>query len=233
MTPTWSIEALGDDALCLRLGSEISPGVNRMACAAASLLHDLPGVAETTASYASVTLRLRFPDGPPMPALCALIHERLDGQLAKVCKQESAAQDAVTVPVCYDGDLAPDLPAVANACGLTPSELVAIHQAGCYQVAMLGFAPGFAYLLGLDPRLAAPRRSSPRPRVPAGSVGIGGAQTGIYPAALPGGWNLIGRTPLRLFDADRKRPTLLAVGMNVRFVAVDRAEFERMAGLAA
>ena len=132
--------------------------------------------------------------------------------------------------MCYGGEYGPDLEAVAVHAGLSPDAVVARHAAGDYSVAMLGFAPGFPYLLGLDPALHAPRRTDPRTRVPAGSVAIGGAQTGIYPRELPGGWNLIGRTPLPLFDPRREPPALLAAGDRVRFRAIDVDGFARLAG---
>ncbi|HEX5960369.1 MAG TPA: 5-oxoprolinase subunit PxpB [Rhodanobacteraceae bacterium] len=136
----------------------------------------------------------------------------------------------VEVPVCYDG---PDLDAVAAYAGLSRAEVIARHTAAAYTVAMLGFAPGFPYLLGLDPALHMPRREYPRTRVPAGSVAIGGAQTGIYPRELPGGWNLVGRTPLVLFDPLREPPCLLAPGDRVRFRAIGTDEFAHLAEHAA
>ncbi|MFM4718109.1 5-oxoprolinase subunit PxpB [Aeromonas bivalvium] len=122
------------------------------------------------------------------------------------------------IPVHYGGEWGPDLEEAARHCGLTPAELVARHSGGDYRVYFLGFQPGFAYLGGLAPALAVPRRREPRLKVPAGSVGIGGAQTGIYPAASPGGWQLIGRTDLTLFDHERDEPSYLLPGDRVRFV---------------
>lgn len=135
----------------------------------------------------------------------------------------------IVIPVCYGDEFGPDLLEVAAHAGITHHEVVARHTATEYTVAMLGFAPGFPYLLGLDPALHVPRRANPRTRVPAGSVAIGGAQTGIYPRELPGGWHLIGRTPLTLFDPDRKPPCLLAPGDRVRFRAINADEFARLA----
>ncbi len=132
----------------------------------------------------------------------------------------------------YGGEAGPDLADVAARAGIGADEAAARHAAGGYTVAMLGFAPGFPYLLGLDPSLATPRHATPRTRVEAGSVGIGGAQTGIYPASGPGGWRIIGRTPLRLFDAMRDPPTLLRAGDRVRFVAIDAATFAQSGGQA-
>lgn len=136
---------------------------------------------------------------------------------------------SVEIPVCYGGEYGPDLDALAEHARLSRDEVIGRHVAAGYTVAMLGFAPGFPYLLGLDPALHVPRRADPRTRVPAGSVAIGGAQTGIYPRELPGGWNLIGRTPLVLFDPDRDPPCLLAPGDRVRFCAISAEEFAALA----
>lgn len=122
----------------------------------------------------------------------------------------------VEVPVVYDGV---DLASVAALTGLSESEVVRRHAAPDYVVAFLGFTPGFPYLVGLDPSLHVPRRSTPRTSVPAGSVGLAGPQTGVYPQATPGGWQLIGRTPVSLFDVERDPPALLAAGDRLRFVA--------------
>ena len=137
----------------------------------------------------------------------------------------------IEVPVCYGGELGPDLEDVARAVALSPAEVIARHSAPAYRVYLLGFTPGFPYLGGMDPRLACPRLSSPRVRVPAGSVAIAGAQTGVYSVESPGGWRLLGRTPLRLFDPDpgARRPFLLAPGDGLRFVPVDRARFDALA----
>lgn len=141
----------------------------------------------------------------------------------------AATARIVEIPVLYGGECGIDLDAAAAELGLTSEALVERHAAPLYTVAMIGFAPGFPYLAGLDPALALPRRATPRSRVPAGSVGIGGAQTGIYPRESPGGWHLLGRTPLRLFDPARASPSLLAPGDRVRFVAIDAAAFAALA----
>lgn len=140
------------------------------------------------------------------------------GAPGSVAEAVGTATDAVRVPVVYGGKHGPDLEDVARQAGLEPREVASRHAAGLYRVYLLGFAPGFAYLGGLDPTLATPRRQTPRPRVPEGSVGIAGEQTGVYPKALPGGWQLIGRTPLQLWDPDAGEPALLGPGRAVRFV---------------
>lgn len=126
------------------------------------------------------------------------------------------------IPIWYGGE---DLPAVAQACGLSEAEVITLHGAVEYRVGAIGFAPGFAYLGGLDARLALPRRASPRTRVPAGSLAIAERQTAIYPQASPGGWHLLGLCPWRLFDAQREPPCALRVGDRVRFVAVTEADY--------
>jgi len=132
----------------------------------------------------------------------------------------------VEVPVCYDRVFAPDLEEVAAKTGLSPEEVGTRHAAGEYRVLMIGFAPGHAYMSGLDAKLAMSRRAIPRAVVPMGSVAIANEQTVIYPYAIAGGWNIIGRTPLTVFDAKREQPSLLAAGDRVRFRAVSGAEFE-------
>jgi inhibitor of KinA len=150
--------------------------------------------------------------------------------IAAACEGPFEALPARTVeiPVAYDPELAPDLLALAAEKGIDVAELVARHAAPLYQCRLLGFRPGFPFLTGLDERLHGARLPSPRLRVPAGAVGIGGGQTGVYPVESPGGWRLIGRTPLRLFDPARAEPFLVRAGDRVRFVAIDRAAFDRM-----
>lgn len=155
----------------------------------------------------------------------------LEAQLASApCAQLATEGRHVEIPVCYAPEFGPDLGDWAAHCGLEVDAAISRHTAGDYRVAMLGFSPGFPYLLGLDPALAMARLPTPRPQVAAGSVGIGGAQTGAYPAAGPGGWRLLGRTPLRLFDPQRAEPALLAPGDHVRFFRIDRARFDALSG---
>ncbi len=129
------------------------------------------------------------------------------------------------IPVCYDKSLGEDLERVAAKAKLSVQACIKLHSSATYQVQAVGFAPGFPYLTGLSPKLAMPRLQTPRERVPAGSVGIGGNQTGIYPFSTPGGWNLIGQTPLRLFDLNQTPPALLAVGDLVIFKPISKEEF--------
>ncbi|ASJ12893.1 5-oxoprolinase subunit PxpB [Thermococcus thioreducens] len=141
---------------------------------------------------------------------------------------ESFEGRLVEVPVVYGGKYGPDIEFVAEHNGLTVDDIIEIHSRPVYRVYFLGFLPGFAYLGGMDERIATPRLERPRIKVPAGSVGIAGKQTGIYPLESPGGWRLIGRTPLRLFDPSKEPPTLLRPGDRVRFVPVDEDEFREL-----
>ena len=135
---------------------------------------------------------------------------------------------SVEIPVCYDPEFAPDLDDVARRAGLSTKEVVDLHSVAEYRVACIGFVPGFSFLAGLSKKLATPRRDTPRKEIPPGSVGIGGAQTGIYPLRSPGGWNLIGRTPLNLFNPKKNPPTLLRAGDRVRFRAITKEAFETL-----
>jgi len=157
----------------------------------------------------------------PARATHAEVGRALEGYLERLDTVRLPPPRVVEIPVCYGGEHGPDLEELAAHCGLAPSGVVELHASGDYTVDFLGFAPGFAYLSGLSPRLATPRLAVPRRRVPAGSVGIAGEQTGVYPFSTPGGWRLIGRTPLKLFDAGREPMSLLEIGDRVRFAAVE------------
>ncbi len=236
MTGVWPaphIELLSEDALLLRFGETIESSVNaRVHAAAARLREQLPGV-ECVPAYAS--LLLRFDPAQWGESEPAAPHQRVSEHVMATLRDLPDTEDSdreVDIPVWYGSDAGPDLAAVAAHAGLTRDEVIARHCAATYRVAMLGFAPGFPYLLGLDPALAMPRRGDPRISVPAGSVAIGGEQTGIYPQALPGGWQLIGRTPLRLFDLHATSPSLLQPGDRVRFRVIDEDEYQRLAAKA-
>jgi KipI family sensor histidine kinase inhibitor len=221
-----AIEALAEGALLLRFGQAIDAGLNaRVHAAARRLRQALPGV-ECTAAYASLLLRFDPRDRGARPH--RELELRVREALLDIAPEDDAARQ-VEIPVHYGGDSGPDLAEVAALTGLAADEVVSRHCAAEYRVAMLGFAPGFAYLLGMDPALVVPRRADPRQRVPAGSVAIGGAQTGVYPDELPGGWQLIGRTPLPLFDAQAAEPALLRPGDRVRFRAIDEVHYRTLA----
>ncbi|MEO8909144.1 MAG: 5-oxoprolinase subunit PxpB [Gemmatimonadaceae bacterium] len=206
-------EPLGDSAVTIMFGTERSPELlKRVHSAAASLLAaSIADVKDVVPAYLSVAVfydSLQKSYGEIAPTLLAIARRTA---LPAARMQASRAHD---IPVVYDG---PDLDLVASALGLTTEEVVARHLAGHYSVDLIGFVPGFAYLSGLDPALHLPRRTQPRPRVPAGSVAIAGAQTGVYPLDTPGGWHIIGRTDAVMFDPVRDPPALLRAGDTARF----------------
>lgn len=225
------IEPLGDCALLVVLGDRIDAELNDQVHAGAEVLrqaginavHDIaPAFASICVQYDPAGWADVNDDRSPFVRLA----ERIGAILENVQPDhDTATDDPLEIPVCYAPQFAPDLEVVAARAGLSADEIVARHTAAEYRVAMLGFAPGFAYLLGLDAALHTPRRREPRLHVPAGAVAIGGEQTGIYPRESPGGWQIIGRTPLLMFDPAREPPALLAAGQRVRFRNIDADTF--------
>lgn len=214
--PALEIEALGDRAILVRFAERIDVGLNQRVHAAAAALRQWPEFCDVVPAYASVALHL-----VPGIWLDASLVQRLRDRLCTVSadvREGPTARPPITLAVCFDGA---DIGTVAAAHRLP---VAALRERLCgaeYQVAMLGFLPGFPYLLGLDPALALPRRTQPRTSVPANTLALGGAQLGIYPCASPGGWHLLGRLSTRLFDPERAAPALLAAGDRVRLLAVD------------
>jgi len=222
---------LGDRALLIQLGTTIDEETHRQVRAVSARLtsHPVPGLIELVPAFASVAVHYdpaRVPNDRPQfgrrvaRSPYVRFAEAVEAVLANLGDEPLPTPRTFEIPVRYGGDEGPDLEVVAQAHGLTAEEVVRLHTGGTYRVYMLGFAPGFAYLGGLPDALATQRRDEPRTAVPAGSVGIGGSQTGIYPLVSPGGWQIIGRTSVSLFDPGRTPPTLLAVGDVVRFRAV-------------
>ncbi len=211
----------GDRGLLVEYPPELSPEVNALVRGADALLSGLPGVVETVPTFRSVLVIY----DPAMTTLTALA-ERAEACVRAARPAPADGGSLIEVPVVYGGQAGPDLDAVAAACGLTPDEVIDLHSETVYLVYMLGFSPGWPYLGVLPPALRLPRRSTPRTRVPAGSVAIADALTGIYPQETPGGWHLIGRTLLRLFDPARSPACLLRPGDRVRFVPLRDAAAE-------
>ena len=204
----------------------MAPEVNARVVALAQAIADaeVPGVRDVVPGFASVGVHvdpLRFDAG----ALEQVVAHAWD-----VPAVTGASTRVVDIPVCYGGVHGPDLEAVAASARCLPEVVVQRHTAPIYRVYMLGFLPGFAYLGSVDASIAVPRRPAPRAHVLAGSVGIAGFQTGVYPCDSPGGWQLVGRTPWRMFDAARQEPAVLRAGDAVRFVALPHDQWDACAG---
>ena len=219
------IVSAGDAAIVVEFDDRIDLAVNARAIAVADAIHaaGLAGVRDVVPTFRSVAIYF-----DPLHTDGDVLMARIEAEAANSSQDVGASSRPVRIPVCYGGDLGPDLGAVAEFSQLDEATVVALHAGRSYRVFMLGFVPGFAYLGSVDDRIAMPRRSTPRVRVPAGSVGIAGVQTGIYPLETPGGWQLVGRTPLKPFDPDRAEPILLKAGDTVEFYAIDRQQFDEV-----
>lgn len=224
----------GDSAVAIQFGDDISPLLASRVHRAAGALEgaNLPWLVEVLPSYRSVLAEFDPRLISPTAALEVLqdIVKTSDTSDGPRGDEKKAESDIVTIPVCYGGQFGPDLDDVAAHTGLSPDEVIALHSEPLYLVYMIGFTLGFPYLGGMNPRIATPRLATPRTVVPAGSVGIAGNQTGVYPSASPGGWRLIGRTHLRLADPSADPPCLLRAGNRIRFVPVDESTYYSMGG---
>lgn len=182
----------------------------------------IPGLIDITPAARTLLLEFSLEDFDEDAAVSSVRRASMPTASAP----RSAASSVIDIPVCYDAAYAPDAADVADMHGITPAELIRLHSEAQYVVEFIGFAPGFGYLGGLPAQLHTPRLATPRARVPAGSVGIAADQSCVYPGNTAGGWRLIGRTPLRMFDVQRPRPSLLSQGDRVRFTSISQAEFE-------
>ncbi len=217
------IVAAGDAAWLVEWPARIDPAVSARAVALADVVRHMdPAIRDVVVGYCSVTVYfdpLQLEGGGLEADLRRLATEFPDASIVEGAE--------IDVDVCYGGDLGPDLADVASLAGMTEADVIALHAGRSYRVYVVGFVPGFPYMASVDERLALPRRSTPRVRVPAGSVAIAAGQTGIYPSETPGGWHLIGRTRVRPYDDSRANPFLFKPGDRVRFHSIDRAQFER------
>lgn len=228
---SYQIFPLGDSAVTVELGDNINEDTNREVLARFRALQKdpLPGMIEVTPAYNSFTIyydvlaALKYAAADK--TAYEMILEALEKFMAKPVPGMEVNGRLVEIPVCYGGQYGPDAGRVASGKKLSEGDLFRIHAGKDYKVYMLGFLPGFAYMGTLDERLEIPRKPQPEPIV-AGSVGIAGKQTGIYPLNSPGGWQIIGRTPLKLFDKDKEQPVLLQVGDRIRFISITEHEFK-------
>ena len=227
---TVTIAPWGDSAVTVEFEERIDQAVNARVVALAEAIERtaVGGVRDVVPTFRSVTVYF-----DPLKTDVAGLVKQLEVSAGELGTIPSNPPRVLRIPVCYGGEYGPDLRAVAAFAGANESEVIALHVAAIYRVFMLGFMPGFAYMASVHPRIAIPRRTSPRVTVPAGSVAIGASQTGIYPSDSPGGWQLVGKTPVKPYDPDRREPFLFKAGDAVRFYAIEPAEYEqalRMAG---
>ena len=219
------IYAEGDSSLLIVFGNVISPEINSRISAVVQLLRmqHIKGVIDLIPSYSALLINYN-----PQVIGFSEIKSRVEAILSMDVKAESRSKTVVEIPVLYGGDYGPDLQTIADHAGLTPEEVIKIHASRDYLIYMLGFLPGFCYLGGLDERIHTPRLASPRIRIREGSVGIGGNATGIYPMDSPGGWQLMGMTPVKTFDPNREVPILLEAGQYIRFIPIGVDEFHEI-----
>jgi len=214
----------GDSALVIEFDERIDVEINARAIALADAIQaaEPSGVRDVVPTYRAVAVYF-----DPLRTDYDALLAQIERQLGQPASAAAIARAPVRIPVCYGGEFGPDLEDVATFGHLSQAEAIGMHTEATYRVFMLGFVAGFAYMGTVDDRIAMPRHATPRVRVPIGSVGIAGVQTGVYPAETPGGWRLIGRTPVKPFDPTRAEPFLLKAGDAVQFYAIDREEYDR------
>ena len=201
--PDIRILTAGDSALLIEFGKEINPETNRKITALVQLMREqhIEGIVDVIPAFCSLLINY-----DPRVLSYEELKERMEHLLKMETKTEATRKRIFEIPVCYGGEYGPDIENIAEHAGLSIEEVIKIHSSKDYLIYMLGFLPGFTYLGGLDERIHTPRLASPRLKIRAGSVGIGGSQTGIYPLDSPGGWQLMGMTPVRTYDPDRQTP---------------------------
>lgn len=213
----------GDCALVISFGNEISEALNLKvrSLKLATEKVGIPGIIEMTPTYCSLMVHYN-----PLEIGYSILIEKMLEINESLGDIDLPEPSVIEIPTLYGGAFGPDLENVASLNGLTTDEVIQIHASGQYRIFMLGFTPGFPYLGGMDDRIATPRLATPRTKIHAGSVGIAGSQTGVYPIDSPGGWQIIGRTPLALYDPERAEPILLKAGELIKFIPIDQETFD-------
>lgn len=220
----------GDHAVTVQFGNSISTAVNARIMSLFRVLQEEkpPFILDIIPAYHTVTVVY---DAASLTKLYGSANRHVTEMLRDRCTKAIGILPTprkISIPVCYAPAMAPDLQELAASKNISTEEIVRMHTGASYRVYMIGFLPGFAYMGKLDEKLVAPRKTSPRRSVPGGSIGIAGEQTGIYPFDSPGGWQLIGRTPLKMFDPSKPDPCLLQAGDEVRFYSISLSEFDKM-----
>ncbi|WP_282245078.1 5-oxoprolinase subunit PxpB [Psychrobacillus sp. NEAU-3TGS] len=226
-----TMKPLGDSALIVQLGEGMNPTIHEKVKNVSELLtnHPFEGFIELVPAYNNITVYYNpyIVHTSQLGASTAFVKvaNHINHLVEQVKSSKNESPRTVSIPVCYGGELGPDLENVAQYHNMTPEEVIQIHSGEECLVYMLGFAPGFPFMGGMDTRIATPRKETPRLSIPPGSVGIAGKQTGIYPLETPGGWQIIGRTPLDLFLPKMSPPTLLQPGDQIKFVPISPSEY--------
>lgn len=212
----------GDSSLLIEFGQEISPKINQKITSTVQLMKEqhIEGVVDIIPAFCSLLINY-----DPRVIGYEELKERMKNLVKVDVKSQAGKKRIFEIPVCYGGEYGPDIENIANHAGLSVDEVIKIHSSRDYLIYMLGFLPGFTYLGGLDERIHTPRLANPRLKIRAGSVGIGGSQTGIYPLESPGGWQLMGMTPVKTYDPEREVPILVEAGDYIRFVPVTEDEY--------
>lgn len=210
------LKPLGDSAILIQIGEAIDPILNQRVHALSTLLQTVPAVIETVPAYCTVLVHY-----DPLATTYNQIKNLIEEKISQLDESTHRPSRHLEIPVLYGGASGPDLEPTATTLALSPSELIRLHSEREYTVYMMGFTPGFPYMGILNEKLTLPRLSTPRTRVPAGSVAIAGSQTGIYPVVSPGGWHILGHTPLKLFNPTSENPFLFAPGDTVKFVPME------------
>lgn len=220
-----NILTAGDSSILIEFGKEISPEINRKIKATVQLMKEqhIEGVVDVIPAFCSLLINY-----DPRVISYDEIRKRMQNLVKVDAKSGEEKKKIYEIPVCYGGEYGPDIENIAANAGLSVEEVIKIHSSRDYLIYMLGFLPGFCYLGGLDERIHTPRLANPRMKINAGSVGIGGSQTGIYPLDSPGGWQLMGMTPVKTYDPDRDVPILVEAGDYIRFVPIDEDEYKRI-----
>lgn len=215
----------GDSAVLVQFGDRISPEINRRIAATIKLIKEqkIEGILDMVPAFCSLSINydMRIMD-------YATLEKRLKKLVKMEVADDIACKRVVEIPVCYGGEYGPDLEYVAERAKLSVEEVIRIHSSKEYLIYMLGFMPGFCYLGGLEECLHTPRLANPRVKIPAGSVGIGGAQTGVYPLDSPGGWQLLGQTPVKVYDPSKEEPIVYQAGDYIRFVPITVEQFNEI-----
>ncbi len=233
ITSPYRFYSCGDHAITIELGEVIDPVINSQVIAIFQYLKENPivGIKDIIPAYSTVTivydivlLKKQYPGTSIYTMMCDLLKKAMNDFVMPA----TAKRQVINIPVCYDISLAPDINSLATLHKISIEEVIDLHARSTYQVYMIGFLPGFAYMGSVDKKIITPRLAKPRTSVPAGSVGIAGEQTGIYPFESPGGWQLIGQTPVRMFDAEKELPCYLQPGDEVKFYPISLPEFQKM-----